>query len=116
MSVTENLTVTSFGGVLNEITGDAPLEAISNYQMKPSLQDSFRTSNVKEIIRDVLQDILKGNTQIFLLNSYRPNIRNLPQANSIHSQMFRRGQRKSPIKSIAVSKIYQCDDINILCK
>lgn len=46
--------------------GDAPLEATSNYQMKPSLQESFRTGIVKEIIRDVLQDILKGKSYHFL--------------------------------------------------
>lgn len=42
-------------------TEKGPLESTSNYQMKPTLEDSFKASNVKEIIRDVLQDILKGN-------------------------------------------------------
>lgn len=32
----------------------------SNYQMRPNLNESFRAANIKDIIVDVLQQVLQG--------------------------------------------------------
>lgn len=93
-------------------TENGPLESTSNYQMKPNLQDSFKASNVKEIIRDVLQDILKGNQiqSILFIHFKKISLNKLftfKKDNNILLQMYQCGQNKLPIKLMDVLKIYQ---------
>lgn len=46
----------------------------SNYQMRPNLNESFRMANIKDIIVDVLQQVLEGTFKLFSLYSHLKQI------------------------------------------